>query len=142
MDWKNIKPVNLKGNQSWIFTGWTDAEAPILWPDDEKNTLTGKGPDAGKDWKQGEKGTTEDKTVGWHHQLNGHEYEQALGVGDGLGSLAGCNPWGCEESDMAEQLSWNKQREENSLMLMYWNLGFLMVGLINNKHISLFLHVL
>ena len=77
-----IKPVHLKGNQFWIFTGRTDAEAetPILWPPDEKSWFIGKDPDAGKDWRQEEKGTIEDEMVGWHHRLNGHEFEQALGV--------------------------------------------------------------
>ena len=96
LDWKEIKPVNPKGNQSWIFIGRTDAEAetPILWPPDMKNWLVGKDPDAGKDWRQEEKGTTEDEMVRWHHQCDGHEFEQALGVGDGQGSLACCSPWG------------------------------------------------
>ena len=77
LDSKEIKPVNPKGNQSWIFIGMTDteAEAPILWPPDVKNWLSGKDPDAGKDWRQEEKGTTEDEMVGWHHRLNGHEFE-------------------------------------------------------------------
>ena len=77
LDCKEIKPVNPKGNQSWIFIGRTDAEAeaPILWPPDVKNCLIGKDPDAGKDWRQEEKGTTEDETVWWHHRLNGHEFE-------------------------------------------------------------------
>ena len=81
---KEIKPVNSKGNQSWIFIGRNDseAEASILWPPDANNWPTGKDPDAGKDWRQ-EKGTTEDEMVGWHHQLDGHEFEQAPGVGDG-----------------------------------------------------------
>ena len=85
LDSKEIKPVNAKGNQAWIFFGRTDAEAeaPILWPPDVKGQLIGKYPDAGKDWGQEEKGTTEHKMVGWHHWLNGHEYEQTLGVGDG-----------------------------------------------------------
>ena len=98
MDSKEIKPVNPKGNQLWIFIGRTDAEAeaPILWPPDAKNGLTGKDPDAGKDWRQEDKRTTEDEMVGWHHQLNGQEFEQALGVGDGQGSLACCSPWGCK----------------------------------------------
>ena len=74
MDCKEIKPVNPKGNQSWIFTGRTDAESPILWPPDAKNWLIGKDPNAGKDWRQ-EKGPTENKMVGWHHGLNGHEFE-------------------------------------------------------------------
>ena len=80
-----IKPVNPKGNQSWTFIAKTDpeAEAPILWPPDAKNWLTGKDPAAGKDWRQ-EKGMTEDEMVGWHHRLNGHEFEQTPGVGDGL----------------------------------------------------------
>ena len=98
-----------KGNQSWIFIGSTDAkaEAPILLPPDSKNWLTGKDPDAGKDWRQEEKGTTEDEMVGWHHQLDGHEFEQAPGVGDGQGSLACCSPWGRKESDMTEWLNWS-----------------------------------
>ena len=74
------------------------------WPPDEKNWLIGKDPDAGKDWRQEEKGTTEDKMVRWQHQLDGHEFEQASGVGDGQGSLAYCSPWGCKESDTTEQL--------------------------------------
>ena len=87
LDCKEIKPFNPKGNQSWIFSGRTDAEAkpPIIWPPDEQNSLIGKDPDAGKDWCQ-EKGTTEDEMFGWHHWLNGHEFEQAPSVGDGQGS--------------------------------------------------------
>ena len=83
-----------KGNQSWIFTGRTDAEAetPILWPTDTKSWLIGKDPDAGKDWRQEEKGMTEDKMVGWHHQLNGHEFEQIPGDSEGPRSLARCSP--------------------------------------------------
>ena len=78
LDGKEIQPVNHKGNQSWKFMGRTDAEAetPILWPPDAKNCLIWKDPDAGKDWRQKEKGTTEDEMVGWHHQLDGHEFEQ------------------------------------------------------------------
>ena len=74
LDCKEIYPVNPKGNQSWIFIGRTDAETPILWPPDAKNRLIGKDPDAGEDWKQEEKGMTEDEMVGWHHQLNGHGF--------------------------------------------------------------------
>ena len=81
---------------------------PIFWPPDAKKWLTGKDPDAGKDWRWEEKGTTEDEMVGWPHQLNGHEFEQALGVGDGQGSLACCSPWGCKELDMTEQLNWTE----------------------------------
>ena len=86
-----------KGNQSCIFIGRTDAEAPILGLPDAKNKLNGKDPDAEKDWRQEEKGTTEDEMVGWHHSLDGHELEQAPGVGDGQGSLACCNPWGSQK---------------------------------------------
>ena len=87
------KPVNPKGNQSCIFIGRTDSEAesPIPWPPDAKNWFTGKDPDAGNGWRQKEKGTTMDEMVGWHHRLNGHEFEQALGVGDGQGSLECCS---------------------------------------------------
>ena len=110
LDSKEIKPVNPKENQSWIFTGGTDAvaEALILWPPDAKSRLTGKDPDAGKDWKQEKKGMTEDKIVGWHHWLNGHEFEQAPGNDEGQGSLGCCNPWGCKESDTTEWLNNNK----------------------------------
>ena len=105
---KDIKPVNSKGNQSWIFTGMIDAEAeaPILWPPDVKNWLLGKDPDAGKDWRKKEKGSTEDEMVGWHHQLNGCEFEQALGVGDGQGGLACCRSWGRKQLDISEKLNW------------------------------------
>ena len=77
LDCKEIQPVNPKGNQSWMLIGMTDAkaEAPVLWPPDVKNWPTGKDPDAGQDWSQKEKETTEDEMVGWHHRLNGHEFE-------------------------------------------------------------------
>ena len=109
---KEIKPVNHKGNQSWIFIGRTDAEpeTPILWPPDVKNWLIGKDPGSGKDWRrQEEKGTTEDEMVGWYHQLDGHEFEQALGVGDGQGGLVCCSPWGCKESDTTKWLNWTER---------------------------------
>ena len=108
LDSKEIQPVHPKGNQSWIFIGRTDAEAetPILWPPDGKHWLLGKDPDAGKDWRQEEKGTAEDEMVGWHHWLKGHEFEQAPGVGDGQGNLACCSPWGHKESEMTERLNW------------------------------------
>ena len=94
LNFKEIKPVNPKGNQSRIFIGRTDAEAEVLglWPPAAKNWLIGKDPDAGKDWRQEEKGMTEDEMVGWHHPLDGHEFEQAPGVGDGQGSLSCCSP--------------------------------------------------
>ena len=92
LDCKEIQPVNPKGNQSWIFTVRTDAEAPILCPLDSKSRLTGKDPDAGKNRRQQE--TPEDEMVGQHHRLREHEFEQTLGVGDGQGGLACCSPWG------------------------------------------------
>ena len=102
LDRKDIKPVNPKGNESWMFTGRTDAEAetPILWPPDAKNWLLRKDSDAGKDWGQEEKGTTKDETVRWHHWLGGHEFEQAPGVGDGQEGLVSCGSWSHKESDM------------------------------------------
>ena len=105
---KEIKPGNTKGNQSWIFIGRTDAEVEtlILWPPDVENWLIGKDPDAGKDCRQEEKGMTEDEIVRWHHQLNGHEFEQAPQVSEEQGCLACCSPWGHKESDMTEQLNW------------------------------------
>ena len=108
LDCQKIKPVNPKGNQSWIFIGRTDAEAdaPTLWSLDVKNWLIGKDPDAGKDWRREKKGTTEDEMVGWHHWLNGHEFEQAPGVDDGQGRLACYSPWRCKESDISERLKW------------------------------------
>ena len=101
LDCKEIKPVNPEGNQSWIFIGRTDAEAetPVLWPPDVTSRLIGKDPDVWKDQGQEEKGMTEDKLVAWHHQLNAHELEQALGDCQGQGSLACCSPWDCKESD-------------------------------------------
>ena len=107
LDCKEIQPVLPKGDQSWVFTGRTDVEteAPTLWPPDAESWLIRKDPDAGKDWRQEEKETTEDEMVGWHHWLNGHEFEQALGVGEGQGSLMCCSPWDCKESDVTEQLN-------------------------------------
>ena len=110
LDCKEIKPVHPKGDQSWVFIGRNDVEAetPILWPPDVKNWLTGKDSNGGKDWWQEEKGTTEDEMVGWHHQLNGHEFWWTPGVGDGQGGLACCGSPGCKESDMAERLNWTE----------------------------------
>ena len=115
---RGSKKVNPEGNQSWIFIGKTDAEAPILWPPDAKNWLIGKDPDAGKDWRQEEKGVTEDEMVGWHHRLDGHEFEQAPGVDDGQGSLVCCSPWGGKESDTTEWLNWlnmNRSTENGAI---------------------------
>ena len=110
LDCKEIQPVHPKGDQSWVFIGGTDAEAetPILWPSDVKSWLIWKDPDAGKDWGQEEKGATEGEMVGWHHWLNGDEFEQTPGVGDGQGGLACCGPWGRKELDMTELLNWTE----------------------------------
>ena len=109
LDNKEIKAVNPKGNQPWIFIGRTDAEVetPILWPPDAKSWLIREDTDAGKDWRQEEKGMTEDKMVGWHHWLNGHEFEWAPGDTEGQGSLACCSPWGHKELDTNEGLNNN-----------------------------------
>ena len=119
---KEIQQVNPKGNQSWIFIGRTDAEAeiPIFWPPDAKNWLTGKDPDAGKDWRWEEKGMTEDEIAGWHHWLDGHEFEQALGAGDAQGSLACCSPWGHQELDMTEWLNWTEHVSKKFEGTVFW----------------------
>ena len=120
LDNKKIKTVNAKGNQPWIFTGRTDAKAkaPTLWPPDVKNWLLGKHPDAGKDWRQEEKGITEDKMVGWHNWLDGHDSEQTLGDGERQGSLMCCSPWGHKELDMNEQVN-NSPIQWASLMAQW-----------------------
>ena len=110
-----MKLFHPKGNQSWIFI---DAEAPILWPPDAKNWLNGKDSDSGKVWRQEKKGMTEDEMVGWHHPLNAHEFEQALGVGEGQGSLACCRPSGRKELDTAEWLSWTKRNASSKWSLI------------------------
>ena len=104
------QPVNPKGNQSWMLTGRTDAEAeaPILWPPDGKNWLIGKDPDAGKDWRQEEMGMAEDVMVGWHHHLDGHEFEQAPGVGDGQGRLECCSPWVAKNQTQLSLSDWTE----------------------------------
>ena len=110
LDCKEIQPIRPKGNQSWVFTGRTDfeAETPILWPPHAKSWLIGKDSDAGRDWGQEEKGTTEDEMAGCHHWLNGHEFEWTPGVDDGQGGLAHCGSWGHKESDMTERLNWTE----------------------------------
>ena len=109
LDSKEIKPVNPKRNQSWIFIGTTNAEAKalILWLSNAKSQLIGKDSDAVSDWGQEEKGATEDEIVGWHHWLNRHEFEQTLGDGEGQESLTCCSPWGHEKSDMTWRLNTN-----------------------------------
>ena len=112
LDCKEIKPVNPKKNQPWIFIGRTEAEALILWPPDEKSQLIGKDPGAGKDWRQEVKGVTEDEMVGWHHRLDGHEFEQTPRDSEGQRSLACCSPWGCKELVTTEQLNNNSNKKK------------------------------
>ena len=114
LDCKEIQPVHPKGDQSWVLIGRTDAKAetPILWPPDAKSWLIGKDPDAGRDWGQEEKGTTEDEVAGCHHRLDGDEFEWTPGVGDGQGGLACCDLWGRKESDTTERLNWTELKVE------------------------------
>ena len=109
LDCKEIQPVHSK-DQFWVLIGRTDAEAntPIFWLLHAKSWLIGKDPDAGRDWRQEEKGTTEDEMAGWHHRLDGYEFEWTPGVGDGQGGLACCDSWGCKELDTTERLNWTE----------------------------------
>ena len=118
LDCKEIQPVHPKGDQSWVFFGRTDAKAetPILWPPHAKCWLIGKDSDAGRDWGQEEKETIEDEMAGWHHQLDGREFEWSPGVGDGQGGLACCNSWGRKESDMTEGLDWTELNSTDIIM--------------------------
>ena len=119
-DCKEIQPVHSKGDQSWVSFGRNDAKAetPVLWPPHAKSWLIGKDSDAGRDWGQEEKGTTEDEVAGWHHQLDGPESEWTPGVGDGQGGLACCDSWSCKESDTTERLNWT-----DALLLMLGGIG-------------------
>ena len=114
LDCKKFQPVHSEGDEPWDFFGRNDAKAetPVLWPSHAKSWLIGKDSDAGGDWGQEEKGTTEDEMAGWHHQLDGRESERTPGVGDGQGGLACCSPWDCKESDTAEQLNWTTLTEQ------------------------------
>ena len=111
LDCKETKPVHSEGDQPWVLFGRNDAKAetPVLWSPHAKSWLIGKKSDAGRDQGQEEKGTTEDEMAGWHHGLNGCEFEWTLGDGDGQGGLACCDSWGLKESDMTEQLNWAKK---------------------------------
>ena len=120
LDCKEIQPVNNKGNQSWIFIGRTHA---VFWPPDVKNWLIGKDPDAGKDWGP-EEGLTEDEMVRWHHLLYGYEFEQALEVGDGQGSLACCSPWVHKESDRTEPMNWTELKRGLRECGAVWSLSY------------------
>ena len=139
LDFKEIQLVHPKGNQCWIFMRRTDAEAetPILWPPDVKNWLIWKDPDAGKEWRWEEKVTTEDEMVGWHHQLNRHEFVWIPGVGDGQEGLACCSPRGHKESDTTEQLNWacNFKRK------VAWKRLPLLKGAVLNSYSSFFFRV-
>jgi len=111
LDCKEIQPVHPKGDQPWVFIGRTDAKAetPVLWPPHAKSWLIGKVSVAMRNWGQEEKGMTEDNMAGWHHQLDGREFEWTPGVGDGQGGLECCNSWGCNESDITEQVNWTEE---------------------------------
>ena len=111
LDCEEIQPVHSEGDQPWDFFGRNDAKAetPVLWPPHVKSWLIGKDSDAGRDWGQEEKGTTEDEMAGWHHQVDGCESEWITGVGDGQGGLACCDSWGRKESDTTEWLTWNEE---------------------------------
>ena len=125
------QPVHPKGDQSWVFIGRTDAEAetPILGPPHVKSWLIGKDPDAGRDWGQEEKGTTEDEMAGWHHRLDGHEFEWTPGVGDGQGGLACCDSWGRKESDMTERLNWTELVSGKTLVFPFAHGSFYCKGI-------------
>ena len=131
LDCKDIKPVNPKGNQSWMFIGRTvaEAEAPILWPSDAKSWLTGKDPVAGQDWRWEEKGITEGEIFGWHHWLDRHEFEQALGDGERQKCLECCSPWGRKELDTDEWLNNNHRK-----LLWLYTILRLVFYVSNNFH--------
>ena len=113
LDCKEIQPVHSEGDQPWVFFGKNDVkgETPVLWPPHVKSWVIRKDSDAGRDWGQEEKGTTEDEMAGWHHQLDGHEFEWTPGIGDGQGGLACCSSWGRKELDTTERLNWTEQRK-------------------------------
>ena len=122
LDCKEIQPVHSKGNQPWVFFGRNDAKAetPVLWQPHAKSWLIGKDSDAGRDWGQEEKVTTEDEIAGWHHPLDGRESEWSPGVGDGQGGLACCDSWGRKESDMTEWLNWTELNWDTILHTLWW----------------------
>ena len=121
LDCKEIKPINAKGTQSWIFIGKTDVEGetPILWPPDVNNWLIWKDPVAGKDWKQEEKGTTEDEVVGWHHRLNAHKFEHSSGSYRWKGSLESCSPWGHKETQLGNWTELNGEKDLGAIKEVY-----------------------
>ena len=133
LDCKEIHPVHSKGDQPWVFFGRNDAKAEtlVLWPPHGKSWLIGKDPDAGRDWGQEEKGTTEDEMAGWHHQLNGHEFEWTPGDGDWQGGLACSDSWGCKESDTTEWLNWTDSfvKVRDSRVLEFFSLPCYSLGI-------------
>ena len=146
---KEVQPVNPKGKQSWVFFGRTDAEAetPVLWPPDMKNWLIGKDPAAGKDWRQEEKGMTEDEMVGWHHRVNGHGFEQAPGVGDRQGSLVCCAVYGSQRvgHDWATELNWTHTYTTSSFFTnssanehLY---SFHILAIVNSAVVNIAMHI-
>ena len=148
LDCKEIQGVHPKGNQSWIFIGRTDAEAetPVLWPPNMKSWLIWKDPDAGKDWGQEKKGTTEVEMVGWHHCLNGHGFGWTPGVGDGQRGLVCCDSWGRKELDTTERLNWTEARYRcgfsksiYSLPVSVWHLSHYLVNCHNISKILVFI---
>ena len=124
LDYKEIQPVHSEGDQPWDLFGKNDAKAetPVLWPPPATSWLIGKDSDAGRDWGQEEKGTTEDEIAGWYHRLDGHEFEWTPGVGDGQGGLAGCNSWGGKELDTTERLNWTPKKPYLQTQ-SHWMLG-------------------
>ena len=141
---KEIQRLHSKGDPSWVFIGRTDAEAetPVLWPPHAKSWLIGKASDAGRDWGQEEKGTTGDEMAGWHHRLDGHEFEWTPGVGDGQGGLASCNSWGHKELDTTERLNWTELMVINSFCKTdEWGCAFLPRRFNHIFHLQQFLIV-
>ena len=130
LDSKKIQPVHPKGDQSWVFIGRIDVEAEtlVLWPPHAKSWLMGKDPNAGRDWGQEEKGTTEDEMAGWHHWLDVHGFGWTLGVGDGQGGLVCCNSWGRKELDMTEWLKRTDQR--------YINTSFFTLNIVHRRYFN------
>ena len=150
LDCKKIQPVHPKGDRSWVFFGRTDVEAetPVLWPSHAKSWLIGKDPDVWKDWGQEKKGTTEDEMAGWHHRLDGHEFEWTPGVGDGQGGLVCCDSWGRKESDTTERLNWTEpdiylgqiMTRQQMIFRSSW-LWWRMIKLIIRKNYDLNVHL-
>ena len=144
LDCKEIQPVHSKGDQSSVFIGRTDVEAetPILWPPNAKSWLIWKDPDAGEDWGQKEKATTEDEMVGWHHWLNGHGFGWTPGVGDGQRGLAYCGSWGRKELDTTERLDWILLVQSNCWFLTCINFSQEEGKMVWYSHLLKIFHIL